>query len=229
MRTAYRRSLLIAAVAIVALASNGVAQERPSGLLNSVEVRQLVARAEPADHARLRSHFTALSGQYAAEAKRHISMSQSFGLNPNRTLGTGVSMHCKRLAELATASAATVRELAAYHDKLSAGTAATLPSGGPRFERGAGAPAPTEQELNALAAKASTPAAHRALEEYFLTLANRYAAAAEEHVALAQMYRGTRLAPAAVHQDHLAALARDEAKEANRAAEQHKEFARVAR
>jgi hypothetical protein len=53
----------------------------------------------------------------------------------------------------------------------------------------AGAPEPTQKELNALAAKARTPAEHRGLEEYFLTLAKRYTAEANEHVALAQAYR----------------------------------------
>ena len=52
-----------------------------------------------------------------------------------------------------------------------------------------------------MAAKASTPAEHRALEEYFLTLAKRYTADATEHAAMANAYRGTRIAQAAVHCD----------------------------
>jgi len=83
--------------------------------------------------------------------------------------------------------------------------------------------------LNALAAKASTPAEHRALEEYFLTLARRYTAEANEHVALAQAYKGTRIAQAAVHHDRLAGLSRDAAKEATAGAEMHKQLAGVAR
>ena len=65
-----------------------------------------------------------------------------------------------------------------------------------------------------MAAKAGTPADHRALEEYFLTLAKRYTAEANEHVAMAQAYRGTRIAQAAVHCDRLVGLSRDAAKEA---------------
>jgi hypothetical protein len=197
--------------------------------LNSLEVRQLVARAEPADNARLALHFSALSDRYTAEAKRHVSMSQSFVGNPSRNLGSGMSVHCKRLADLNTQSATTVRELASYHEKLGAGTPATPPQGGARFQGGAGAPEPTEKELNALAAKAGTPAEHRALEEYFQTLAKRYTATADEHVALAQAYRGTRIAQAAVMQDRLAGLARDSAKEATAAADMHKQLANVAR
>ena len=178
---------------------------------------------------RLAAHFSALAERYTAEAKRHVSMSQSFIGNPSRNLGTGMSVHCKRLADLNTQSATTVRELVAYHDKLAAGSPATAPPGATSFQAGAGAPEPTEKELNALAAKASTPAEHRALEEYFLTLAKRYTAEANEHVTLAQTYRGTRIAQAAVHHDRLAGVARDAAKEATAAAEIHKGLAAVAR
>jgi hypothetical protein len=229
MRTVHFRSMSLVAAAVLTLTASVAAQDRPSGLLNNLEVRQLVARAEPGDQAQLSAHFTALGDRYAAEAKRHISMSQSFIGNPSRNLGTGMSAHCKRLAELNTQSATTVRELAAYHTKLASGTPATPPRDGARFQAGAGALEPTEKELNALAAKASTPAEHRGLEEYFLTLAKRYTAEANEHVALAQAYRGTRIAQAAVHHDRLAGLSRDGAKEATAAAEMHKQLAGIGR
>jgi len=80
-----------------------------------------------------------------------------------------------------------------------------------------------------MAAKAGTPADHRALEEYFLTLAKRESAEATEHVALAQAYRGTKIAQGAVHHDRLTRLLRDSAKEATAAAEMHKQLAGVAR
>ena len=57
-----------------------------------------------------------------------------------------------------------------------------------------------------MAAKASTPADHHALEEYFLTLAKRYTADANEHAATANTYRGTKIAQAAVHCDRLVTL-----------------------
>ena len=228
MRTIFTHSLSIAAVAALTLLPGNVAAQ-DSGILNSLEVRQLVGRAEPGDQVRLSAHFSALGNRYAAEAKRHASMAQSFIGNPSRNLGTGMSAHCKQLANLNTQSATTVRELAAYHQKLASGSPATPPKDGARFQGGAGAPAPTEKELNALAAKASTPAEHRALEEYFLTLAKRYTSDANEHVTLAQTYRGTRIAQAAVHHDRLAGLSRDAAKEATAAAEMHKGLAGVAR
>ena len=229
MRTVHVRLLSLAAAAVLTLASSVAAQEKPSGLLNTLEVQQLVKRAEPGDNARLAAHFTALAERYVAEAKRHTAMAQSFVGNPRRNLGTGMSAHCKQLADLNTKSATELRELATYHQKLASGAAATPPAGGARFEGGAGAPAPTEQELNAMAAKASTPAEHRALEEYFLTLAKRYTAEASEHVALAQAYRGTRIAQAAAHHDRLAVLLRDAAKEATAGAGMHKQLAGVAR
>jgi len=229
MRTVHFPSLSIAAIVVLTFAASVAAQEKPSGLLNSVEVQQLVKRAEPGDNARLAVHFTALADRYAAEAKRHTSMAQSFVGNPSRNLGTGMSAHCKQLADLNTKSATQVRELAAYHQKLASGVIATPPAGGTRFEGGAGALAPTAQELNAMAAKASSPADHGALEEYFLTLAKRYTADATEHAATANTYRGTKIAQAAMHCDNLVTLSRDAAKEATAAAEMHKQLAGVGR
>jgi hypothetical protein len=229
MRTVYFRPFVLATVAWLAAAGTLAAQERPNGLLNRLEVQQLVSRAEPADNARLAVHFSALANDYASEAKKHVAMSQSFAGNPSRNLGTGMSVHCKQLADLNNQSAATARELAAYHEKLAAGTPAQPPREGARLEGGAGAPEPTEKELKALAAKAAIPAEHKALQEYFLTLAKRYTTAADEHVTLAQTYRGTRIAQASAIHEHLARLARDSAKEATAGAEMHRQLANVAR
>jgi hypothetical protein len=165
MRTVYIRSLSIAAAVILTFAGSATAQDKPSALLNTLEVRQLVARAEPADNLRLSAHFNALGDRYAAEAKRHASMSQSFVGNPSR----------------------------------------------------------------ALAAKASTPAEHHALEEYFRTLARRHEVDAKEHATFAGALRGTRIEHASISHSRLAELARDAAKEANEAAEMHKQLATVAR
>ena len=157
-------------------------------------------------------------------------MSQSFTGNPNRNLGTGMSAHCKQLASLNTQSETTVRELAAYHAKMAGGTPATPPKDGARFQSGAGAREPTEKELRALAEKASTPADHRDLEEYFATLAKRYTRDAEEHAQFAAAYRNSpRIAHVAVTHDRLAELSRDAAKEATAAAEMHKHLAGLGR
>jgi hypothetical protein len=229
MRTIHIHSLSLAALAFLIFAGNAAAESKSPALLNTLEVQQLVKRTEPADNARLAGHFTALAERYTAEAKRHMSMSQSFVGNPSRSLGTGMSAHCKRLADLNTQSATELRELAAYHQKLASGATATPPAAGARFEGGAGAPAPTDQELKAMASKAGTPSDHRALEEYFLTLAKRYTADVTEHATTANTYRGTRIAQAAVHCDNLVRQAKEAAKEATAAAEMHKQLAGVAR
>jgi len=229
MKTVHFRSLALAAVAGLTFAASGAAQERAFGLLNNVEVRQRVARAEPGDQAQLSAHFTALAGRYATEAKRHISMSQTVIGNPSRNLGTGMSAHCEHLANLNTQSETTVRALAVYYAKLASGTPATPPKDGALFQSGAGAPEPTAKELNALAAKASTPAEHLGLEEYFTTLAERYTRDAERHAQFAAAYRNSpRIAHAAATHDRLAQRSRDAAKEATAAAEMHEQLAALA-
>ena len=229
MRTVHFRTFVLAAAASVIAAGTLAAQEKPNQLLNSLEVRQLAARGENADHARLAAHFAALADQYTAEAKKHQAMAQSFVGNPSRNLGTGMSAHCKRLADLNTDEATTVRELVAYHEKLAAGAPATAPQKGARFQGGAAAPEPTEKELNALAAKAGTPAEHKVLEEYFLALSKRYTAEADEHAALSTALRGTpRIASSSAIHDRLARLARESAKEATAAADMHKQRASLA-
>ena len=224
--TKIRTAMAITATVLAATAVS--AQPKSSSILNSIEVTELVKRAEPADHARLGAHFEGLAGRYAAEAQRHVAMARSFTGNPIRNnYGTGMSAHCKQLATLNTSSATTLRELAAYHQKLAGGVKVSPPAGAAKFEGGAGAPSPTDAELNALAARANTPAEHRAIEEYFVTLAKRHTASATDHGRHAQTYRGTRNAQAALHHDRLADLERQAAKEATAAAEMHKGLAGV--
>lgn len=228
------RSLLLPTLALLMFAGNAAAQATAPALLNTVEMQKLMTSAGPGDHARIGAHFTALADRYTAEAKRHTSMSRSFIGNPSRNLGTGMSGHCERLAALNTQSAAAARELATYHQKLGTGAKVTPPVAGARLATGAGAPAPTDQELTALAAKASTPADHRSLSEYFLTLEKRYTSEAADHTAMAASYRGLPRSPAgaagmAVHCETLARLSRESAKEATEAAAMHKQLAGTAR
>lgn len=230
MRTIHVRTLSIGAAAVFLFAGSATAQTTSPPILNSVELQQLVKRAEPGDNARLAAHFAALADQYATQAKRHTAMAQAFiGSPTRRTSADSAADHCKRLAELNDRSASTLRELVTHHRKLAGGAASTAPPGGTPFESGAGARTPTEEELRELAARASTPADHRTLQEYFLTAAKRYTADANEHATMATVYRGTRIASAAVHCDRLVMLSRDAAKEANAAAARHKELAGVAR
>jgi hypothetical protein len=225
MRLLPIRSLSLAAVALLAFAGSVAAQDK-SPILNALELRQLVASASPADNQRLSAHFAALGERDSAEAKRHTAMAQSFVGNPSRSMGSGMSAHCERLATLNTQSATAAGELATYHQKLASGAPATPPSSGAGLEAGVGARSPTDQELNTLAAKASTPANHADLEHYFLSLAKRYTADAKTHASMAQLYRSnTRLAGAGIHCDRLVDLSREAANEAAGAAAMHKKLA----
>jgi hypothetical protein len=225
MRTFTIRTLAMGALTIVAVAGSAAAQSASTSILNALEVQALVASADPGDNGRLSAHFAALADHYAAEARRHTSMSQAFMGNPSRHLATDISAHCKRLAELNTRSAVTVRELAAHHEKLAVGAPSIPPRDAAHFHGGAGAREPSNQELRTLAARARTPDDHFALEEYFLTLAKRYTATANEHATAAQSYRGSKIAQAAVHCDRLVARSRKLADEAIAHAAVHKAFA----
>ena len=229
MRTILIRVVAGVALALAALANSANAQTG-SPILNALEVQKLVASGGPADNARLSAHFAALADNYTREAARHSAMAQAFIAAPTRrTPANAAADHCKRLATLNKESADTLRELAAYHEKRAAGAVAAAPKGGARFQSGSGAPEPSDDELSALAARASTPADHLALEEYFQRAAKRYRDAVNEHSSMAEAYRGNRIAQAAVHCDRLVSLSRDEAKEATEAAAMHKQLAGAAR
>jgi hypothetical protein len=222
---------LAAPLALLAGVATAAAQARAPEVVNAIELRKLVASAEPGDHARLGGHFAALAGQYADEAARHSAMSKAFGGNPTRSGAASASNHCARLAQLNNESAATLRELATHHERLATGVASTAPADATRFEHGEGAPAPTNEELVALAARARIPADHRALAEYFVTVAARHTADADAHARMAQAYRGManrRGGDPAAHCDRLVKLSRDAANEARAAAGTHTQLANVA-
>lgn len=229
------RGAAIGLIAFTAFASQAAAQVPPSSILMNLEVRQLIARGEPADHARLRDHFTALADQYAADAKQHNAMAQVFIASPSvRVRAQSSANHCKRLENLATQSAATLRELAAHHDRLAAGVPSTAPKNATRFEAGEGAREAWqhEKEIHDLAANARTPVDHRAIEEYFESIEKQYTKAVNEHTGMARAYRAVpnRLGgdPAA-HCDRLVKLSRESAKEASAVAAEHKKAADAAR
>ena len=222
--------LLIGGAAVLVMASPLAAQTN-SGILNSLEVKRLVTEATPAANAALANHFAALANKYAAEAAAHRVMASAYAGNPNHSLGDGMGLHCRNLAELATDSAKTAREMVTYHTDLAAGASPEPPKGAAAFDAGKGAPAPTPDELKRLAAAAHTPADHRAMEEYFLTLAKQKTTEATAHATMANSYRvsGQRRGSefAAMHCDSLAKQARDAAKEATASAELHRQLANV--
>jgi hypothetical protein len=203
-------------------AGSTAAQDKSPALLNSLEVQQLVKRAEPADSARLAAHFTALGERYEAEATRHTSMAQSFVGNPRCSLGTGRRAHCNSRTSIRGRRLSCVTS----QPTTAAGAAAVVATTGTRFEGGTGARTPTVQELDVLGAKASTPADHHSLEECFLTLAKRYTADATPPQRIP--YRGTKIAQAAVHCDSLVRLSKAAGKEATDVAAMQKQLAVLA-
>jgi hypothetical protein len=225
-----RLSRLLIAGAVLVMASP-VAAQTTSRVLNTLEVKRLVTEGTPAANAALAKHFAALADDYAAEATAHTAMANAYTGNPNHSLGGNMGAHCKKLAALATQSAKTAREMVTYHNDLDAGAKPATPKGAAAFDAGKGAPAPSSEEIKRLATRAHTPSDHRALEEYFLTLAKNKTAEANEHATMANMFRvsGQRRGSefAAMHCDSLATHARDAAKEATASAELHRQLANV--
>lgn len=227
MKTFYR--VVVAAAAIVGTAALAAAQA-PSGVLNKLEVQKLVAAETPEASIALAGHFTALADRYTADAARHKAMGQAYKANANKSAATSAADHCARLATFAADSATTARELAKFHQDLAGGKAALVPKGAAALQGGKGAPEPTADELHHLAMMARTRTDHLSLEEYFLTVAKKNTAEAEDYVAVAKAYRaGVRKGTydPAVGFDRLAKLARDAAKEAAEAASLHKQLANI--
>lgn len=153
--------------------------------------------------------------------------------NPNHPIAE-LAIYYERLTRLNTQSAATLRGLAAHHAQLATGGASSAPPNSASFEMGAGAPRPTDEDLAALAARAQTPAEHRALEEYFVAREKQYTADAVKQTARASAHRGLPrssggAAAAAVHFDQLASRARTAAQEAKEAAATHGRLAATSR
>lgn len=226
------RSITIGLCAVVAFGAQAVAQEAQSGILTALEVRQLIARGEPADHARLDRHFSALADQYAADSKRHSAMASVFIASPSvRVRAQSSADHCKRLERLATQSAATLRELATHHANLSAGNPSMAPKNAERFEAGEGARVVEQhdKEMHDLAANARTAADHRAIQEYFESIEKKYNEAVNEHTGMARAYRAVPNrrggGDPAAHCDRLVKLSREAAKEAGAVATEHKQAA----
>jgi hypothetical protein len=227
MRTIFFRTFL-AGFALVAIATGATAQDR-TALLTSIEVKELVARAQPNDHARLRDHFAALADSYALDAQRHKTMAQVLTGNPNHPPAQSPGVRHVRLADAATKSVTILRELSAHHGRLAAGQTSQAPANSAQFENGEGSPAPTDAELRELSAGVRTASDHRALEEYFSGLAEKYTRDAQRHNAMAQSYRGHAndrsgsFAAWAVHCELLAKSSRESANRARAAAAGHRQ------
>jgi hypothetical protein len=222
MRTIHIRSLAVAGLVFAAVAASA-AQKPESGVLTAPQVRELVSKAQtPAEHSQLRDHFAALAERYQSDADR-FSVKASLPGPPRAS--TGFRAHWIKLGETAAAMAKTSRELAAFHGQLATGAPATRPADSAHvghLERGAGAAdVLSTAQLQKLIADARTPADHGKIAEYFNSVAAKYTADADSHVAMASAYRGTKSAQAAAHCDRLAEQARTAAVEAKALAAEH--------
>ena len=213
---------------LVALASAAAAQEREN-LLTSIEFKRVVDSSAPGDYARLSDHFAALADGYAAQARRNAALSRRPSGNPNRRGGGNPGPVFARRAEIATESAVITRELSAHYARLAEGRASVPPANSARFIAGEGAPAPSDAQLRELSAGARTPADHRSLEEYYLTIAARETAAAERHATMGRSYRasGIRSLDPAIHCDRTVKESREAADRARAAAAEHRQLAQA--
>lgn len=159
MKTYFVRFVVLSGFAALTPESHLIAQNSPSVPLNEAEVRQLIVRGEPADHARLSTHFTAMAQQYTTDAKRHESIGQAFSGNTKLAhIAVSQQEHCRQLSSRNLESVATFRELAAHHTKLAAGAVSVPPKASERIESGSGARVPTDAELTRLATTAESAA-----------------------------------------------------------------------
>jgi len=224
-------SRLLVVAAVVVLVADTSAARAQSWMLNRLEVQRLVAMNTSDAHARLSKHFIALAETYAADAARYAARATPAIGNPNHGVGIDTAVRRTQQADDAARLADAARAMTAYHQLLSVGAAAVPPPARTQFDGGAGAPAPTQFELNELARRARTPADHRVLAEYYLTLGARDTVLANEHAQMANMHRGSgqRRASqtAAMLCDRMARLSREAATRAAAAALLHRQLADI--
>ena len=224
----FLRVLTITALA-AATAQTATAQNA-SGLLNILEVQQLVAADTPQAHAALAKHFIALAAVYRADADRYSAFAAVPSGNPNHPVSTGIRERRIRQADAASDAARTVRTLAANHQLLSIGRASKRPAVASAFDGGTGARPPTPAELDKIVRSARTPSAERELVEYFRIVARTETANAEAYARTARMTRvsGARNTEAmALRFEYLASTAREAARRANLAVELHRQLAEI--
>jgi hypothetical protein len=223
MRTISVGTVITACALSLFAGGAAMAQDQPTPVLNALELRQLVERAEPADHARLSAHFGTLAERYATDAKQHERMAQASSGEAGKSSNAGLAAHCRSLAKHDRELEEGARALVTFHTGRAAGASLAPPANTRGLESGVGASKAKDEELADFAAKAAATKDHRALADYFATLADRYTADADSHQAMSAWYGGpnSRLAGMVPHCDRLAKTARAAAKESRAAAAMH--------
>jgi hypothetical protein len=226
MRKKLYRLLAVSFIAQMAFVGITAAQDQRTRVLTADNVRALIARGEPADHARLGLHFAALAEQYAAEARQHEASGKAYAGNTKLAhIAAAQAAHCRTLAERSRAAAQAFEELATAHTKAAKGAApASLPE-----QTGHPAQSAAGREMPRLAAAVDSKGDHLTLAKHFDDLGARYEREAAEHTAYAKSWRATtKIASAAAiaaHCDRAAAELLNLAREARATAAVHKEQA----
>lgn len=222
--------LTVAAIASIAVATVAAAQQ-PSAVLNSLEVQKFVAADTPIANLRLAVHFNAVAARYLTDADRHKALATAYIANAHRSVATSAGRHSERQAAIATERAAAAHALAAYHVDLARGRLPAVPKGAAALQAGRGAPEPTAEQLHKLALSARTRTDHLALQEYYMNVAGKRAAEADEHLRIATGYRAAvrkGVWDPATTRERLARLARKAATRATEAANRHRQLATIA-
>ena len=116
---------LVVVSGVLGLAASASVLSAAQDRLTAKQMEALVAKAAtPAEHAQLRQHYLDMVAIYTADADAHVAMAKAYGRNPgnpNRPAFGNPAIHIDRIAQRARDAAATARELATYHERLSAG------------------------------------------------------------------------------------------------------------
>jgi hypothetical protein len=227
--TGVLRKVVLGATFVGAIATVAAAQVASPPILNSLEVKRLVASGTPADDVKLSAHFAALADRYEADANEHAAMARGVAGSRNQALATSTKAHCDRIAASDRDAAVTLRGLASFYADRGKGVAANVPPDAARFEGGAGAPAPTRDEVRGLVAGATTATDHRLLAEYFEALSTDYLAVAAEHAAMVKANLPAKTADGPSHCQKLVNEARENARDANEMAALHRKLAESVR
>lgn len=211
-------------LALVASSPVSAAQDR----LSAKQMEALVAKAStPAEHAQLRQHYLDMVAIYTADADAHVAMAKAYRRNPgnlNRPAFGDPAVHIDRIAQRARDAAATARELATYHERLSAGASKSeikTPITHPVMPMAV-------VEVVELIVTAKTPAGHGKLSKQFAAEAARYTAEADRHAAMAAGYRANpnrRGGDPSIHCDRFVQQMRDAGTAARELATYHERVA----
>lgn len=115
---------LVAFAAAMMISAGQASAVEPRGMLNSKEVKALVANAKTAaDHMKLAQHYTAMAEKHEAEAKEHEALAAEYRGNPRvsetkRPMAPDTAAHCEYFAEHCRKAAKEMRAMAAAHEEM---------------------------------------------------------------------------------------------------------------